>query len=144
MGLLDSYRPICFYGGGAKVTQHNAKIQYLYSRQALSELTIERLTQRVGFELLTLSLFLGVSNRGFGFIEFNDVDAATDWMERVQVICFWSHVVFLIGLFRFFPPWSFSLEYFVFFLHGLSHWIISFFFPPRSFSLNYFVFFLHV
>ena len=27
-GLLDSYRPICFHGGGAKVTLHNAMIQY--------------------------------------------------------------------------------------------------------------------
>ena len=23
IGLLESYRPICFYEGGAKVTQHN-------------------------------------------------------------------------------------------------------------------------
>ena len=29
MGLLDSYRLICFYGGGAKVTQHNGMIQYI-------------------------------------------------------------------------------------------------------------------
>ena len=27
MGLLDSYRMICFYGGVAKVTQHNGMIQ---------------------------------------------------------------------------------------------------------------------
>ena len=27
IGLLDSHRPICFYGGGAKVTQHNGIIQ---------------------------------------------------------------------------------------------------------------------
>ena len=27
IGLFDSYRPICFYGGGAKVTQHNGIIQ---------------------------------------------------------------------------------------------------------------------
>ena len=26
--LLDSYRPICFHGGGAKVTQHNGVIQH--------------------------------------------------------------------------------------------------------------------
>ena len=27
IGLLDSYRTICFYGGGAKVTQQNGMIQ---------------------------------------------------------------------------------------------------------------------
>ena len=26
IGLLDSYRPICFYGGGAKVTEHNGMV----------------------------------------------------------------------------------------------------------------------
>ena len=29
MGFLDSHRPICFYGGGAKVTQHNGITQYV-------------------------------------------------------------------------------------------------------------------
>ena len=64
-------------------------------------------------------------------------------------------MVFLTELFRFFPPWSFSLNYSVFFLHGLSHWIIPFsssmvfliglfrFLLPWSFSLNYSVFFHH-
>ena len=28
IGLLDSYRPICFYGGGATVTWHKGIIQY--------------------------------------------------------------------------------------------------------------------
>ena len=28
IGLLGPYRPICFYGGGANVTQHNGIIQY--------------------------------------------------------------------------------------------------------------------
>ena len=29
IGLLGSYRPICFYGGGAKVTQYDGMIQYV-------------------------------------------------------------------------------------------------------------------
>ena len=34
IGLLDSYRPICFYGGGAKVNQHKGIIQWKHSTEA--------------------------------------------------------------------------------------------------------------
>ena len=33
IGLLDSYRMICFYGGGANVTEHCGTMQYFYKRQ---------------------------------------------------------------------------------------------------------------
>ena len=32
IGLLDSYRTICFYGGGAKVTEHRGTKQYIWWR----------------------------------------------------------------------------------------------------------------
>ena len=31
IGLLDSYRPICFYGGGVKVAQQNGVTRYISS-----------------------------------------------------------------------------------------------------------------
>ena len=33
IGWLDSHRPICFYGGGAKVTEHHGLIQEQFSRK---------------------------------------------------------------------------------------------------------------
>ena len=37
IGLLDTYRPICFYGGGAKVTQHNGIMQYFVAWTSLPD-----------------------------------------------------------------------------------------------------------
>ena len=41
IGLLDSYRPICFYGGGAKVTQYYGTIQLLFSRHIVDYVEFE-------------------------------------------------------------------------------------------------------
>ena len=38
IGLLDSYRPICFSGGGAKVTQHYGMIQYIRMKHLKSSI----------------------------------------------------------------------------------------------------------
>ena len=48
ISLLDLYRTICFYGGGAKVTQQNGTIQYFYQHfQSLPRKSRKNIPQHV-------------------------------------------------------------------------------------------------